>query len=204
MSKGRLDPILRALVGVDTKYHGVIGDIINRFNSPDAPAWDATFKQSLKNGVSAQSVTLLLEFETDVSIPAIIGFSAVNAFRVGETLDGIKVGWLGERFKKLFLKKTETATPAAELRQHVLKKPARDPAIITELGGEAKVEITLGQFWNYLTTADRTLWHVAYIRDDESVLWAVYAYWRSGGLSVEALPLDHPLDWDVGYRFLSR
>ena len=54
MSKDRLGPIVRALVGIDSQYHGVLADIVNRFNSSDAPAWNGLFKKALEQGLPSE------------------------------------------------------------------------------------------------------------------------------------------------------
>ena len=149
-------------------------------------------------------VRKLLKFIRPVSLPAIGEFVVAEKLCEGETVDGIKVAWLGENLKTNFLKKVEKPAPALELREHELVTPARDPAIITELGGEEQVETTSGQFWEFLKTADRTLWYVRHIRDATGVLWAVDGHWYDGGLHVEAYALDDPFDWFAGARFLSR
>lgn len=161
------------------------------------------FIEAMKNR-PAIAVTKLLEFVKTVSLPAVGTFVAAEKFRPGETIDGINVGWLGDNFKANFLGKTEDQMPALKIREHKLLKGSRDPAIITELGGEEKVEISLGQFWEFLKTADQSLWYVVYIRNDDNVLWAVHAHWLGGGLSVGANSLDDPNDWDTDNRFLSR
>ena len=145
-----------------------------------------------------------LKFIRTISFSAIENFVAAEKFREGETVDGIKVGWLGDNFKTFFLKKVEKSIPALTMREHELVTRSRDPAIITELGGEERVETFLAHFWASLKTADRELWHVRYIRDVNGVLWAVRAGWFSGGLSTGADLLDRPNEWGVGYRFLSR
>ena len=93
---------------------------------------------------------------------------------------------------------------AEELKVSKLLKGSRDPAIITEFGGEEKVEITFGQYWEFLKTADQNSWYVAYIRDVNGVLWAVCGRWHGGGWRFEAGPLDSPGGWGAGGRFLSR
>ncbi len=164
------------------------------------------FAEAVKNRASdiKTAAVKLLEFVRTVSLAAVDKFVAAEKFRLGKTIDGIKVGWLGDNFKAGFLSKIEEQTPALEIREHELLKNSRDPAIITELGGEEKVEITLGQFWEFLKTADRRFWYVAYIRDTKDVLWAVDADWHSDGLCVEADSVDRPYEWDADNRFLSR
>ena len=167
---------------------------------------EEAFMRLLRDGllISEVIVKKLLEFVRTVSLAAVDKFVAAEKFRLGKTIDGIKVGWLGDNFKAGFLSKIEEQTPALEIREHELLKNSRDPAIITELGGEEKVEITLGQFWEFLKTADRRFWYVAYIRDTKDVLWAVRAHWYGGGLSVEAGSVDDPCGWFAGDRVLSR
>ncbi|MEK7099723.1 MAG: hypothetical protein AAB883_01110 [Patescibacteria group bacterium] len=146
----------------------------------------------------------LLRFIRTISLPAIGEFVASEKFREGKTVDGIKIAWIGNNFKTNFLEKVEKPVSALETREHELVAPARDPAIITELGGEDKVETTLGQFWEFLKTADQTLVYVRHIRDVNDVLWAVRGRWDSGGLNAGTDSLGDPLGWDVGRRFLSR
>ncbi len=162
------------------------------------------FADAVKNrgGIKAEK---LLERLSTFALPAVAQFIAKEKFRPGKTIDSIRVGWLGDNFREYFLPKTESGEVAAEeLALNGLLKGSRDPAIITALGGEEKVEISLGQFWEFLKTADQSLWYVAYIRDTGDVLWAVYARWLGGGLRVEADSLGYPAEWRTASRFLSR
>ncbi len=161
------------------------------------------FAEAVKNRAGVE-VKKLLKFIRPVSLPAIPKFVASEKFREGETIDGIKVAWLGSNFKTHFLKKVEKPVPALEMREHELAVPSRDPAIITELGGEEQVETTLGQFWEFLKTADQKFWYVRHIRDVNGVLWAVGGDWRDDGLGVGAYSLGRPDGWSTGGRFLSR
>jgi hypothetical protein len=177
---------------------GQIEAIVNKLGGMDGV-------QRFLAGTSEVVVKGLLEQIGTAAIPSIAPFTAAEKFRIGETIDGITVGWLGDNFKEHFLQKIETGEVATEtLAINKLQKRAKDPAIITALGGEEKVEISLGQFWEYLKTANRNLWHVAYIRDDKSVLWAVNALCYGGKLDVEAHSLGDPGGWYAGNQFLSR
>lgn len=158
---------------------------------------------AVKNRDSA--IAKPLKFVKTVSLPAVSMFVAAEKFCLGKTIDGIKVGWLGDNFKEHFLSKTESGEVAGEaLSVNKLLKGSHSPAIITELGGEGRVEISLGQFWAFLKTADQSLWYVAYIRGTDDVLWAVNANWDSCGLDVGAYSLDYPCAWNADGRFLSR
>jgi hypothetical protein len=154
-------------------------------------------------GLVSGETKKLLKFLWSVSLPAVATFVASDKFREGKTVDGVKVAWLGQNFKTHFSKKVEKNVPALEAREHELVTGSKDPAIITEFGGEGKVETTLAHFWEFLKV-NRSGWHVRYIRDVDGVLWAVDGSWLGGGLSVEAYSLDGPLGWGADGRFLSR
>jgi len=52
MSKNdRLGPIVRAMVGIDVEYHGVLTDIVNRLNSKDALAWSGIYTNASMAGL---------------------------------------------------------------------------------------------------------------------------------------------------------
>lgn len=158
----------------------------------------------------------LLEQVGSLVMPAVEkGFRAKDHF-VRDTSATAKVkisGW-GGNFEKLFLNKVEQGEVAAEtLKVSRLLEDAFDPAIVTDLGGEAKVEITLGQFFaafakqpngeeGILLTNGYA--NVADVRDDEGVLWAVSGGWGDDGWYFNALSVDNPLGWLRDSLFLSR
>ncbi|MFA6407952.1 MAG: hypothetical protein WCW36_00530 [Candidatus Paceibacterota bacterium] len=146
----------------------------------------------------------LLERVSTIVIPAIPQFVVADKLRIGETVDGIKICWLGNNIKEHFLSKVEVGVATEELVTNNLLQRSKDPAIITSLGGEEKVEVSCGQFWEYLKTADQNFWYVAYIRDTDGVLWAVGGRWGGGGWHFNANPLDDPSRWSDGLQFLSR
>ncbi len=51
MAKSNLDPVIRALVGVDRNHLGVVADIANRLNSPNASRWHERFADVLQEGL---------------------------------------------------------------------------------------------------------------------------------------------------------
>ncbi len=158
---------------------------------------------------------LLERLATTITIPVVASFTAKDFFVIDTSKKAaVKIGWLGENFKKKFLPKVEkNEVPAEELAPNKLLERAYDPAIITALGGEAKVEITLGQFFAAFAKqpngeAGALLTNgyanVGYIRDIEGVLWAVSGFWDDFGWRFGASPLDDPDRWDDGGQFLSR
>ena len=145
----------------------------------------------------------LLEYLSPVALPALARFSVLETFREGETIDGITIGWVGEDFLAHLFDKIEDPVPAIELHLHKLRKSVSDRPIMALLGEESGVEITAGQFWENLKTANHTHWYVGYVRGKGGLLRGVHAGWMFGGLHVESGPLNRSHGWGVGNRFLA-
>lgn len=84
---------------------------------------------------------------TMVATTAVKSFVAQNKFRIGET-DGVKIGWLGENFKKNFLSVVEVGVAGVTLRIHRLEKDSLDAPILEELG--ETMETALARMWGLL------------------------------------------------------
>lgn len=158
---------------------------------------------------------LLERLSTTIAVPAIAAFVAGEHFVIDTSSSAkVKVSSLGENFKANFLQKVENGEIAVEyLAINRLLENAYDPAIITALGGEAKVEISLGQFFaafakqpngeaGVLLTNGYA--NVGYVRDIKGVLWAVRGSWDDDGWDFGACPLDDPHSWLDGNQFFSR
>lgn len=63
MAEGNLDPIVRALVGVDRQCLGTVADIANRLNSPDACRWHDRLNEVLQEGLPPLEPPPLLVFD---------------------------------------------------------------------------------------------------------------------------------------------
>ncbi len=172
------------------------------------------FAVAVKNRDNGQTQKprTLLKFVASVSIAAIEGFKVSENFEEGK-LGPVRIYWLGDDFKKHFGRKTESALEAVELKVHTLTKASLDAPIIAELAGNA--EITMGQFFALLSKQGKGesgplltngYANIAYIRDDEGVLWAVDAHWHAGrgGWDVYADSVAYPGEWDRGRQVLSR
>lgn len=158
---------------------------------------------------------LLERLSTTIAIPAIASFTASENFIIDTSSRAkVKISYLGDNLKDNFLSKVESDEVAAEeLAINRLLENSFDPAIIIALGGETRVEITLGQFFAAFakqpngekgTLLTNGYANVGYIRDINGVLWAVYGFWDDGGWDFGASPLDDPYEWYGGDRFLSR
>lgn len=164
------------------------------------------------NGAVAQ-VKKLLQFVTTTSVAAIESFKAEESFKVDTKKAAVRIWYLGDNFKKHFGRKVEGASEAAEIKVHKLTESSLDAPIVAELAD--KCEITLGQFFALLSKQGKgesgplltNGWaNIAYIRDDEGILWAVSAYWYAdrGGWRVEAFSVESPHGWSDGIQVLSR
>ncbi len=155
----------------------------------------------------------LLERVTTTSVAAIESFKSADSFTVDTKKASTRIYYLGDNFKKHFGRKEEGATESIEIKVHKLLEASLDALIITELAD--KCEITLGQFFYLLSKQGKgesgllltNGWaNIAYIRDDEGVLWAVSAYWDAGrgGWYVVAGSVGRPHRWNGGRQVLSR
>lgn len=189
MDAGGSDDDLRRLES-DTKLRGEVGRLI------------------------ASTPSLLAPVGT-VEIPATTQpFVAKDHFVVNTEEDApLKISYLGENFRAWFLGKTEEARSAGALRYARLVRPSLDGPIIAGLGGEAKAETTLAEFYVLLARqpdgASGPLLtdgcaNIFYVRDVSGVLCAVGAYWSGYGWSVDAVSVSYPDEWDAGLRVFSR
>jgi len=173
------------------------------------------FADVVKNRGRIEVKKLLERLSITIALPTIRDFKAVEHFVVDMSSSAkVKISGLGDNFETHFLPRVERDEVAAEeLAVYKLLERAYDPAIITALGGEAKVEITLGQFFAAFAKQPNGekgalltngYGSVGYIRGIKRVLWAVSGSWSVGGWSFEAFPLGYPYRWDGGDQFLSR
>ena len=143
-----------------------------------------------------------------------VSVSSVSKFTMNkETQEAANIGWMGSNFQEFFFGKTEENISEAKVAAYKLEKASLDPAILEELGGEAKAEMSLAHFVSLIQQQSQgqegTLLvngyaNVAYIRDNGK-LWAVCCYWYSGRRcwDVGALLGTDPRRWHAGYQILS-
>ncbi len=179
-------------------------------NDPDYLARLVMFATSTTKFVDEQS---LLEAITTAEVPSIASFVAKEKFRSGKEIDGVKIYWLGDNFKENFLNKKETDIAPATLRIQKLKNSSLDTPILAELGDKA--ETTMAHFWELLKQQGsgqkgnllvNGYANIAYIRDENGVLWAVHARWSSGnvGWIVYAISVENPNKWNADSQVVSR
>lgn len=125
------------------------------------------------------------------------------------------IGRTGHKFWTHFLYDDKIEEPIGQtsLCYHRLLKDSTCSQIITELGGEEKLETTLQEMFalikkqevrqvgDLLTDGSANIF---YIRDNIGVLWSVRAAWVRRRWRVDAFPILRPRGWKVGSRVFSR
>ena len=173
---------------------------------------DPSAMSAAKNAKSSTPRTILAGLLEEVGEP--IKISAVPRFVARAKLmvnrDGeLPISYLGMNLQNNFLDLVEEAVPAATLKQRRLLKRSVDAPILAALGDTdlAKIEkarVVLAHVFNYLKTANRSLWFIFYVADTRGVVWAVGADWGGHGWSLGASSVSYPGEWGVDYRVVSR
>ena len=147
-------------------------------------------------------------------VPAFEKFEAKKNFKEDTSAKAVvQIYWIGDNFKKNFLKKIEVDVEKAELHRYSLLISSLDPDIMTELGEERRVT-KLAHFWAMLEKQPRGesgpllvngYANIAYVEDENGVVWAVGAGWHSGlGWGVGARSVGCPDGWRADSQVFSR
>ena len=166
----------------------------------------------MKNTNSTVTTPSILELVSTIVIPAITGKFVAKEKFVINTKDNapVKIFYLDEGFTDLFLEgggKIEDPIGEQTLRYYKLRQSLVDGQIITELGGEAKAEITLSEMFSlmekYGEKSDflKNDWNLFYIKDVAGVLQTVFMYWTCLGQSIHA---GYRYKWNEGIQVFSR
>lgn len=166
--------------------------------------------------VFKKMVGVLLQLVTTISVGAAKKFAVTDHFVIVTTEDAVvKIGYLGENFKKWFLPKVEKARKAAMLSCYQLLKNSLDGPIMSELGGEDKAETSLSEIYELLgrqshgeegVLLTNGYANIFYVRDASGVLRVVDVYWYSGHRywCVNADEVTFPDRWDAGDQVFAR
>lgn len=175
----------------------------------------ALFVEAVKNYEPAGTKSLFERLSTFVALPAVTSFTASENFVINTSSGAkMKINRFCNNFKANFLPKIESGKVAAEdLVVNKLLEHAHVSDIITALGGEAKVEMSLGQFFAAFAKqpngeAGALLTNgyanAGFVRDVNGVLWVVDGGWSGGGWGFFAYPRDCTCMMRGGFQFLSR
>ena len=206
---------LEASQKIQTHFpRGLSAKVLGAVNSCSADVLTGAIERmltGLANGAKT-AVEKLLNYVTSIKVGDVSRFVAKDFFKEGKTVDGVKIAWLGDNFKKFFLPKVEENVTAAEIRVQKLAKPSKDLGIRAEIGEENE-EAQLAHLWQCLKLQGEggegalltNGWaNIFYIRDHEGNLWAVNACWFGDGWRVHAVSVGNPDGWDAGRQVCSR
>lgn len=126
----------------------------------------------------------------------------------------VKFWYLVDNFTKHFLNnKVERGITAGQVAVYALLDVSFDPEIMTALGSQRRI-IKLAHFYQLIEAQgqgqDGPLLvnghvNIAYIEDDDGIVWAVSAYWFAGaGWIVAAYLVENRTCWLAGYQVLSQ
>lgn len=193
---------------------GQLFEIGRQLRQPSGYPFDPeTLKSCLQNVIEGKFPRLaLLKPIASVQVSGTQKFVAADAFGPNNP-DGIKF-YLWEKFRQHFLGKIENEVEPVDIAIHRLEKPARNPEIMAELGVEKRV-IKLAHFYELVKAQSQGqedpflvngYANIAYIEDENEILWAVHTRWRSFGRRwrVDADSVEDPRGWSAGYQVLSR
>lgn len=166
------------------------------------------YRRRAKKSAKPTTPTPILKRLRTVSLPAIARFDG-STLQTG-TVDGVKI-WVTKEFAKVFGGKVENNLPAIELVVHKLTQNSRDSAIITAIGGDDLVEISLGHLWELIKRQPQgkdgdlltTSWNVFYVRDMGYNLCAVGVLWCGTVWGLYVYSIERRRGWVVDDRVFS-
>ena len=188
---------------------GPLGELMDQLNGENGPARFEEFKLWLKKAGQ------LLRRVTAVTLPAVTCFVAADCFRVNISKSAVvKIGFIGDNFKKYLLGKIEKGVQATTLAVDTLIRASVDALIRAELGVRREIT-TLAHIWELmknqpsgesgvlLTSGYANIFYVIGV---DGNVWAVDVRWSSfyEGWYVHAYPVERPIGWGAGYFVFSQ
>lgn len=160
-------------------------------------------------GREKEAVVKILEPVSTIVIPATIErFVVKDNFLVNTGKKAkVKISYLSDNFKEWFLDKVEEPTGKITLCSSKLLVLSVDSPIISELGGEEKVETKLVHVFHLLSKQPNGeagllltngYVNIFYIRNKNGTLCAVFAFWDGVGWFLRAYSVVDPDRWDDG------
>lgn len=123
----------------------------------------------------------------------------------------VKIGFLGDEFKELFLNEVVEKQGYAILNICTLKKVSLDSDILVTLGQRA--ETTLATLWGLLSIQpdgelgmllNNGCANVSYMRGKNNALRAVRSHWYGGGWCIFARKIDGLSSWRAGRQIITQ
>jgi hypothetical protein len=198
---------------------GPLNQLIVNLGGQEGHLWEEELKKFLRKEPSWNNpMSSTLELVSTVQVSATTNkFVSKDNFVVNTTCNApVKISIVRSNFTNWFLLgegKIEDTISEQALHYHKLRKVSVDDSIITELGGETKVETSLTEIFSLMekqkngedgVLLNNGYVNIFYVRDISSILRGVCVGWRSDGWFVGARSVGHPYGWRHSYRVFSR
>lgn len=118
------------------------------------------------------------------------------------SLAELPIGNMSSRFREQYLELVETDVPEMIVAVDRLQRRSLDAPIRIDLGD--KHELSIGQFFNFLKTADRSKWYFCYSVGKDGWVKVVDAFWNHHGWHFSASSITSPDSWERAIRVVSR
>lgn len=207
----KIGQLVLALGQLREEAVGSLVDLARRFSGDDGRDWESLVSSAVKAGLkktvvaAAVATALLVLVGNPVTIPlSTQPFIADEKLVVNTGSDAeLKINYLGDNLKSLFLDKVEESFAGSQLKVQKLSQNSVDGPIMNKLGGEAAAETTLCEMFEFLKNAPHA-GYIFYIKDAGERLRAVNARWRADGWYLNACELHYPYEWDSDFCVVSR
>src|SRR3989344_4054978 len=138
-SNSMLDPIVRALVGVDPIHHGVILDAVNKLGGQNAATVRSRIAKALREPMVAESAPSYLTYLTSVNLAPTKG-----SVTIAEAKE-IFTGYLDPNFKNWGTDVAGKDTVANAVGVHEMSKDGTFAEFFSSLGDPQSLCLTQGQ-----------------------------------------------------------
>lgn len=149
---------------------------------------------------------LLVPLQSEV-VPAIAAPVIIRDFFKRNR--SVRIATVFTEFKNRFFDKTEQPIAEVTYRNYTLLNNSPDAPIIAELGGENKVEGTIGAIIAFLQRQPKGeagflqtngYANIFYVRDKAGMLCAVRTGWATDGWVLDAISVADPTAWNGEHR----
>lgn len=191
MSKDMLGPVIRALVGVDRDYLGLIRDVINKLSSKQAPRWfdylGKALRKDLKRMVAEE---IFSEFGLTCELEAVPGFDHRHPLLPGITYtSAISVNVWAER----------SDYPSVWVRERVVVSEASEEEVFFVLGAKESLGLSLPSILVFLRNAPLSR-YCFYLKSRDGSVFAIVASQDALGWSLTERSPNIP--WCKGIRII--
>lgn len=200
-SKNMLDPIIRAMVGVQLQFLGVILDLCNKLAGSDGKLWYEKIRTTLREGVAKElvKITRLLAGAEALPLPACDGTRTV-----AQAEDVFK-RYIDHDFKNWGLDVPGIATPATHVQVHEQIKNGTFQQLFTWLSSDMdKLAMTQHQIVMFCQEHHKWLrqdgYATLFLFKEKGEFFVAYVRVHSGSLYVGVIRFEYQPAWPAEIR----